>query len=116
MVLPVFDLHCDTALSLLGENLRMCGSLKKNNGHIDIERADAYSAYAQCFACFTSEAFGDIPPVDLFERELATIQRELERNQQYIRQQLVALCHKERGWHQVCKSAAIRYYPTAICL
>lgn len=97
MVLPVFDLHCDTALSLLGENLRMCGSLMKNNGHIDIERADAYSAYAQCFACFTSEAFGDIPPVDLFERELATIQRELERNQQYIRQAYT--------WRDICDNA-----------
>ena len=86
MVLPVFDLHCDTALALLGENFRMCGSLKKNSGHIDIERADVFPAYAQCFACFTSDDFGDIPPVDLFERELATIHRELERNHQYIRQ------------------------------
>ena len=86
MNIPVFDLHCDTALALLGDNLRTCGSLRQNQGHIDLDRAGQLSGYAQCFACFTSDEFGDIPPVELFERELATIQRELERNSAYIRQ------------------------------
>lgn len=86
MNVPVFDLHCDTALALLGENLRSCGSLKHNSGHIDLERAGLLDGYAQCFACFTSDAYADIPAVDLFERELATIHRELEKNSSIIRQ------------------------------
>ena len=55
MNVPVFDLHCDTALALLGENLRSCGSLKHNSGHIDLERASLLDGYAQCFTCFTSD-------------------------------------------------------------
>ena len=39
MNFPVFDLHCDTALALLGESLRETGSLLKNEGHVDLERA-----------------------------------------------------------------------------
>ena len=31
MNFPVFDLHCDTALELLGKDLRSPKSLKKNN-------------------------------------------------------------------------------------
>ena len=34
MEFPVFDLHCDTALALLGPSLRECGSLKTNDKHI----------------------------------------------------------------------------------
>lgn len=86
MNIPVFDLHCDTALALLGDNLRTCGNMKSNQGHIDLDRGKKLAAYAQCFACFTSESFGDIPQVELFERELATIHRELERNSNLIRQ------------------------------
>ena len=86
MKLPVFDLHCDTALALLGENLRSCGSLKNNGGHIDLDRARELGGYAQCFACFTTEPAEKIPAVELFERELATIHRELERNSDKIRQ------------------------------
>ncbi len=88
MNIPVFDLHCDTSFALLGKNFKSCGSLKENEGHIDLNRATQLSGYAQCFACFTTEPIDEIPvnPVDLFERELATIQRELERNSQIIRQ------------------------------
>ena len=39
MNIPVFDLHCDTAYALLGEDRNSAGSLKKNNLHIDMERA-----------------------------------------------------------------------------
>lgn len=86
MNIPVFDLHCDTALSLLGENYRTCGSLKQNSGHIDLDRVEVLSSYAQCFACFTTETYKEISPVELFERELATIHRELERNKDRISQ------------------------------
>ena len=32
MKFPVFDLHCDTALALLGEDLNQAGSLRTNAG------------------------------------------------------------------------------------
>lgn len=87
MNLSVFDLHCDTALTLLGEDLNQAGSLKKNAGHIDLERAGALGGYAQCFACFTTpymEQWHGISPIVIFERELATIQREVDRNRDKI--------------------------------
>ena len=87
MNLPVFDLHCDTALALMGENLNEAGSLKKNRLHIDLERASALPGYCQCFACFTTpfmEQWHHISPTVVFERELATIQREIDLNQSRI--------------------------------
>ena len=83
MNFPVFDFHCDTALVLLGEDMNSAGSLKKNTGHIDLERAAALPGYAQCFACFTTpymEQWKGISPIVAFERELATIQREIYMN------------------------------------
>ena len=49
MNFPVFDFHCDTALRLMGEDLNSAGSLKKNDLHIDLERASQLPGYAQCF-------------------------------------------------------------------
>ena len=87
MNFPVFDFHCDTALALLGDDLNQAGSLRKNNGHIDLERAGQLGGYAQCFACFTTdipELLQGISPIVLFERELATIQREVDKNNDLI--------------------------------
>lgn len=87
MNFPVFDFHCDTALVLLGDDLNQAGSLRKNNGHIDLERAGELGGYAQCFACFTTdipEILKGISPIVLFERELATIQREMDKNSDLI--------------------------------
>lgn len=92
MNIPVFDLHCDTAFSLLGDDFRRCGSLAKNDGHIDLDRAGKLAGYAQFFACFTTETITQIPAVDLFERELATIHREIERSNGRLRQ---AFCAKD---------------------
>lgn len=88
MNVPVFDLHCDTSFALLGNNFRSRGNLKQNDGHVDLDRARNLAGYAQCFACFTTEPNEEIPiaPVELFERELATIHRELDRNKEIIRQ------------------------------
>lgn len=87
MNFPVFDFHCDTALALMGDDRNQAGSLRKNSLHIDLERAKKLGGYAQCFACFTSplmeEKYG-ISSVVLFERELATIQREVDRNKDLI--------------------------------
>ena len=87
MNFPVFDFHCDTALVLLGDDRNQAGSLRKNSGHIDLERAGKLGGYAQCFACFTTdlpEILKGISPIVLFERELATIQREVDRNSDLI--------------------------------
>ena len=83
MNIPVFDLHCDTALALLGETVNEPGSLRKNELHIDLERAKQLPGYCQCFACFTTpfmEEWFKTTPTLIFEREIATIQRELDKN------------------------------------
>lgn len=82
MNFPVFDFHCDTALVLLGEDMNSAGKLRKNTGHIDLERASALPGYAQCFACFTTPFMEErgVSPIVAFERELTTIQREVFEN------------------------------------
>lgn len=87
MNFPVFDLHCDTAYALLGSDHNSTGSLKKNDLHLDLERAKAFPAYAQCFACFTTPEMWQwyhVSPVNMFERELATIQREVDQHKRMI--------------------------------
>lgn len=84
MNFPVFDLHCDTADALIGLDNVECSELRKNNAHIDLERAGEFPGYAQCFACFTTTDDSNISPVDVFERKLAAIHREIHRNQDVI--------------------------------
>lgn len=87
MNFPVFDLHCDTALGLLGKDRCSVGSLRKNELHIDLERAGTLNGYAQCFACFTSpkmKLIGRTTVFDMFERQLASILRETEQNSDII--------------------------------
>ena len=87
MKFPVFDLHCDTALALLGEDVNQAGSLASNKGHIDLNRAQKLAGYCQCFACFTTpymEQWHHITPTLVFEREIATIQREIDKNKKRI--------------------------------
>ena len=89
MNIPVFDFHCDTALVLLGKDMNAHGSLRRNNGHIDLERAKSNGGYAQCFACFTTpfmEQWNGISPVTAFQRELAVIQAEMHKQDDLIRQ------------------------------
>ena len=76
MNFPVFDLHCDTALALLGKSLREAGSLRENNHHIDLKRAGLLPGYAQFFACFTTTDKWNIVPVsEVFEREMVSVLR-----------------------------------------
>ncbi len=72
MKFPVFDLHCDTALALLGASGNHPHSLKRNTLHVDLERASVLPGYVQCFACFTTtnELSGtDTSPQMLFLQE-----------------------------------------------
>ena len=87
MNFPVFDLHCDTALALLGREMAEAGSLRQNDKHIDLERASTLPGYAQCFACFTTswdKLPGNISVAELFEREMVTVLREVEKNKDLI--------------------------------
>lgn len=87
MNVPVFDLHCDTALELLGGKTGSRKELKSNDLHIDLERASALDGYCQCFACFTTpamEKWGIGSPELVFERELSAIREELVKNKETI--------------------------------
>ncbi len=89
MNFPVFDLHCDTALELLGNDFMGGKRLCKNDLHIDLERAKKLPGYAQCFACFTTPEFRDwyqVSPLIAFEREMGEILSQLEANSDIIRQ------------------------------
>lgn len=91
MSFPVFDLHCDTALALLGKDVNQAGSLLQNDYHIDLSRAKSLPAYAQVFACFTTpemECWYQKSPTLIFELELAGILREIEKNRD-----LISLCY-----------------------
>lgn len=87
MSFPVFDLHCDTALALLGKDMKTPGSLKSNELHIDLDRAKTLNGYAQCFACFTTPYMNEwakVSPVTVFQRELDVILAEIDRNSKLI--------------------------------
>jgi len=89
MNIPVFDLHCDTALALMGHDDRPQRNLRRNDCHIDLERAGKLAGYCQCFACFTTpfmEKWMNVSPVTVFERELKIIRSSLQENADVIRQ------------------------------
>lgn len=89
MKYPVFDLHCDTALAMVGEDFRAAGQLRSNSFHIDLERAAQLPGYAQCFACFTTPTESlpaGMTVADVFERELSVVMREINANHKQIRQ------------------------------
>ena len=84
MNLPVFDLHCDTALELLDNHCRPVERLRKRQGHIDLERGGKLAGYAQLFAFFTTPGMdptGVCSPEMIFRAMLENLQRELEENQ-----------------------------------
>lgn len=93
MNIPVFDLHCDTALELLGHDDRPERSLRKNDCHIDLERAGKLAGYCQCFACFTTPSMQDwmkVSPQEVFEKEIAILHKALEENKDILSQAFTA--------------------------
>ena len=93
MNLPVFDLHCDTALELLGRDDKPEKSLRKNDCHIDLERAKKLAGYCQCFACFTTPFMQDwmkISPEIVFGREIAILEKSLQENADMMKQAFTA--------------------------
>lgn len=93
MNIPVFDLHCDTALELLGHESRPERSLRRNDCHIDLERAGKLAGYCQCFACFTTPFMQDwmkVSPVTVFEREIEILRKALRENSDILAQAFTA--------------------------
>lgn len=84
MDFPVFDLHCDTSNELIGCGYHPKSGLRSNNSHIDLQRAAAFPAYAQCFACFTT--YDQAEDVEaLFRLKYETVISEVEKNGDLIR-------------------------------
>ena len=93
MNIPVFDLHCDTALELLGRDNAPEKSLRSNDCHIDLDRAGKLAGYCQCFACFTTPFMQDwmkISPEMVFEKEIAILHKSLQENADVIKQAFTA--------------------------
>ena len=93
MNIPVFDLHCDTALELLAHDERPERSLRKNDCHIDLERAGKLAGYCQCFACFTTpfmQEWMKVSPEEVFEKEIAILRKALDDNAGVIKQVFTA--------------------------
>ena len=86
MKLPVFDLHCDTALAL-SERAQAYTSLRSNHRHVDLTRAGELGGYAQCFAMYTTPAFDQWfgkPVTEVFENMLTNLEKEIELNSDII--------------------------------
>ena len=93
MNIPVFDLHCDTALELLSHQKEGTDTLRRNHLHIDLERAKKLAGYCQCFACFTTPYMTEWKtgtPEDMFEKEIDILRSELEKNRDWILQAYTA--------------------------
>lgn len=103
MNIPVFDLHCDTVTELMGNKLDAKGNLRNNGLHIDLSRASGFSAYAQCFAFWSTTGLPlpkGVTVQDLFWREVSMLQDLLDKNSDLIRQARTGaevLQNKNRG-------------------
>ena len=89
MNIPVFDLHCDTALGMVGREFQAGPGLRRNKLHIDLERAGQLVGWCQCFACFTTpqmQKWYRKSPVEIFEREMDAVLANLAANADVIRQ------------------------------
>ena len=86
MKLPVFDLHCDTALALSERSVGYT-ALRSNHRHVDLTRAGELGGYAQCFAMYTTPDFDkwfQKPVTEVFDNMLNNLEKEIERNSDLI--------------------------------
>ena len=86
MRLPVFDLHCDTALAL-SERADQYTALRSNHRHVDLTRAGELGGYCQCFAMFTTPDFDKWygkSAVEIFDAMLDNLEKELALNSDII--------------------------------
>ena len=86
MKLPVFDLHCDTALAL-SERSEVYTALRSNHRHVDLVRAGELGGYCQCFAMFTTpdfEKWYQKPVTEVFDNMLSNLEKEIALNSDLI--------------------------------
>ena len=86
MKLPVFDLHCDTALAL-SERAEVYTALRSNHRHVDLVRAGELGGYCQCFAMFTTpdfEKWYQKPVTEVFDNMLTNLEKEIKLNSDLI--------------------------------
>lgn len=93
--MKVFDGHCDTISRVYRRGIR----LRKNDGHLDLERMASAGSWAQFFAIFASKKHADRPLWEIFLGEYEAFCREMEANAD-----LVIHCRTgeeaERAWAQ----------------
>jgi len=99
--MKVFDGHCDT----ISRATRDGSTIRKTGGHLDLERMGAYEGWAQLFAIFAPMGYVKEPMWDIFQRQAATFQKEMEANADMVVQCRTA-GDIERAW-AAGKSAAI---------
>lgn len=75
-----FDLHCDT----IGECSNNNVSLRKNNFHIDLERAKEIGEYTQIFAIWISDELRGEEALEYFNKTADYFYKELEENKDLI--------------------------------
>ncbi len=78
-MIKVFDGHCDT----LSRCYRYGTSLRKNEGHLDLERMHRGN-FAQFFATFASAKHVDKPIYQVFLGQLETFQRQMAENADWV--------------------------------
>ena len=104
MNIPVFDLHCDTALAMIPHEGYPVRNIRKNDCHIDMERAAKLAGYCQCFACFTTpfmQEWMHVSPQEVFKREIAVLENALTENADMIKQAFSAqdvISNQKAGW------------------
>lgn len=87
MNIPVFDLHCDTALELIDPAGKASRSLRRNNGHIDLEKGKRLAGYTQLFAIFTTPNMrSGYSPEEVFDAVLKNIRLAWAENSDLIQQ------------------------------
>lgn len=92
-MLRVFDGHCDTVSACYWQG----SGLRKNEGHLDLERMGAYGGWAQFFALFASKERVKAPLWEVTQAQYGVFCRELEQNQNSLVQCRTAE-EIERAW------------------
>ncbi len=71
-----FDLHCDTITECYNHDV----PLKKNDLHVDLERAEAFETYAQCYAVWIPDSIHGEEAFQRFCQVAKRFSLEVERN------------------------------------
>lgn len=75
--MEVFDGHCDTLFRCFSQG----GGIRRNTGHLDLERMARCGRWAQFFACFGEpEDFPGLTPAQVFAGQAALFHRQMEAN------------------------------------